>query len=558
MLESEFMPRRQTAAEQPTEWLLEALTASHPEPSRTSHRRSVYRRQRGAGRRLRGRSGLVAVILFGAALVVTCILAVSAYAMPGPYARAGLVSVAGRVKGFAVVQGSADDNTTVVEQAGEDAGASWGSGRAVASSCVEGQSLVSSATVTFSDVSLLDGRVRADRLEVDATCAASRTLASGDSLGSYIENLTVDGKPVEVGDLPLQIKGVGRLSGLDRRVVHNVGGVEVQVCALRLELTETWRNLPEGSELVVGFAAAAADVESADRLVPMPTPKPTPRPSHTPQAQAGHSASKRSGGSASGASSLGSSPAATGFSPGPMPPPKSASTELVDFSGAVFPVKGKVWYSDDFGAPRAVGGGHTGNDIFARRGTPLVAVQDGTIEELRYRSLGGNSLHLVNDNGDYFYYAHLDHYAAGIDNGTRVTAGQVIGYVGNTGNARTTPPHCHFEIHPGGGGPVDPYPYLELWRGAKPAVSLVPAVGDTAAPAPSASSRPLPDGVSNVPVRHGSTSRDATVTRGRAAGLPAAGLPLSVAGFTVVALVRRRRLRLGLIGPDDVPSGLKM
>ena len=78
----------------------------------------------------------------------------------------------------------------------------------------------------------------------------------------------------------------------------------------------------------------------------------------------------------------------------------------------------------------------------------MVAVQAGTVNELRYRSLGGNSFHLTNDLGDYFYYAHLLRYAAGIENGSVVEAGQVLGYVGNTGNAITTPPHLHFEIIP--------------------------------------------------------------------------------------------------------------
>ena len=88
--------------------------------------------------------------------------------------------------------------------------------------------------------------------------------------------------------------------------------------------------------------------------------------------------------------------------------------QLLHFPGAVFPIKGKYWYSDDFGVVTSSGEHHTGIDIFATRRTPLVAVQNGTIEELRWRSLGGNSLHLVNGRGDYCYYAHLDHYAAGI------------------------------------------------------------------------------------------------------------------------------------------------
>ena len=126
------------------------------------------------------------------------------------------------------------------------------------------------------------------------------------------------------------------------------------------------------------------------------------------------------GGSSGGGGNGGGSSAGS-FHPGKMHKPTKQHGDLMSFPGAVFPVDGPVWYQDDFGAPRAVGGGHTGNDIFARRGTPLVAVQDGTIAELRYRSLGGNSFHLVNAEGDYFYYAHLMRYAADIQEGSAVT-----------------------------------------------------------------------------------------------------------------------------------------
>ena len=151
----------------------------------------------------------------------------------------------------------------------------------------------------------------------------------------------------------------------------------------------------------------------------------------------------------------------------------SASKEFTAYSsgaqfyvdGFVFPVAGPVEFVDTWGAPRMTGTSyahwHQGTDIFAPLGAPLVASEDGFLAKVGTGTLGGNKLWVVGSSGTEYYYAHLSAYAPGARDGMPVRAGQVVGYVGNTGNAVGTPYHCHFEIHPGGGEATNPYPMLK-------------------------------------------------------------------------------------------------
>lgn len=124
----------------------------------------------------------------------------------------------------------------------------------------------------------------------------------------------------------------------------------------------------------------------------------------------------------------------------------------------VFPVVGKYSYSDDFGAPRSQGS-HQGTDIMAAMGTQLVSCVDGTIDRLTRSEtgLGGIWIWITDANGNQYYYAHMESISPELRAGSKVTAGQPVGTMGMTGDARGTTPHLHFEIRPSGGGSINPY-----------------------------------------------------------------------------------------------------
>ena len=122
------------------------------------------------------------------------------------------------------------------------------------------------------------------------------------------------------------------------------------------------------------------------------------------------------------------------------------------------PVDGATTFIDSWGDPRPGGRTHSGTDLLAAEGTPLVAIESGTITSLGWHSSGGLGLYLRGDSGDTWYYAHLSAFVAGLVGGMRVGVGQRVGFVGHTGNAAT--PHLHLGWQPGGGAYQNPYPIL--------------------------------------------------------------------------------------------------
>ncbi len=143
----------------------------------------------------------------------------------------------------------------------------------------------------------------------------------------------------------------------------------------------------------------------------------------------------------------------------------------------IFPVAGDVSYIDDFGQARP-GGTHQGNDLMGVKKTPVVAVESGRVSFWTTSANAGCMLYLYGDSGTMYEYIHLNNdltmkndnrgscvpgvsYAKGLKNGAHVQAGQMIGYLGDSGDANGIASHLHFELHPNGGAAVSPYSYLQ-------------------------------------------------------------------------------------------------
>ena len=158
---------------------------------------------------------------------------------------------------------------------------------------------------------------------------------------------------------------------------------------------------------------------------------------------------------------------AAAIQPPPPPPPPPAPTGIDNLMLPVFGVQPSD-LTPSFSMHRSGGRIHQALDIMAKRNTPVIAANDGVIANMSVSALGGNTIYQIDPAGEYaFYYAHLQRYARGIKEGMRVAKGQIIGFVGTSGNAPPNMPHLHFAVYklktPGQiheGTPIDPYDLL--------------------------------------------------------------------------------------------------
>ena len=343
-----------------------------------------------------------------------------------------------------------------------------------------GDGYLAAATADASGVSLLGGRVVVNSLRV-----AVRSDATGDSatagVTEWAADITVNGQPIdETPGASVEVAGVGTMVLVERLVRDG----SVTANGLRIEVSDPSAGLPVGTQVVVGRVEAVAGESVPATPSPDPGSAPSAPGAATPSADGATAGGGRAlptapsvpAAPATPSASAGTSGAASGYAPAPATGSAAPSLGLprrdpgptmgvASTQGYAFPVLGDgISYGDDYGDPRAGTGWHHGTDLFGPMGTPIVAVADGTLSKVGVNTLGGNRLWLTDDAGHEYYYAHLSAYAPGMADGVRVRAGQVIAFLGNTGQAITTPPHLHFEIHPGGGDSVNPYPYLIAWQ----------------------------------------------------------------------------------------------
>ena len=324
-----------------------------------------------------------------------------------------------------------------------------------------GATATASATGQVQGVSLFGGEITADLVEAHAVASTRGKNATGSMSGSAVAGLTVLGQPSAVGaNGRITFADWGYLTTLEQGLDRTAGPGGAQafhgfVTALDVHLTAAHNGVPAGTEIQIGYAEVnvQAPVPKREQPVPPSTKKKTPK---APEPKGNRNGGNNGGGA--GAAPL-------------LPIPTGLHPKLTA-GGYVFPVYGPVSFIDTFGAFRGdvPGNWHHGDDIFAPLGAPILACADGIVFSVGWNDVGGNRLWLRDAEGNEFYYAHLSAFSPLARNGTHVKAGEVLGFVGNTGDASGTPPHLHFEIHPaslifmGYDGAVDPTSYLTAWQ----------------------------------------------------------------------------------------------
>ena len=324
-----------------------------------------------------------------------------------------------------------------------------------------GSSATSSASADVSSISIFGGDVTVAGVNAKAKASANSKASAADSTGSAVTGLVIQGQPVTPGSgTQFPIGDWGTVTtlqqGLTSLDTKRSPGTRAYVTGLQVRLTADHYGLPAGTDIMVGYAEAGAKYKPGAVVPPKPKPRPRAKPVK-------HKKTKPKKGPGVGA--------------GPEKPnltvrPPPDVTPRLTAGGYVFPVYGPSSYVDTFGAGRAdiASGWHHGDDIFGQLGEPLLAVADGTVFSVGWNDIGGYRLWVRDKAGNEFYYAHLSAYSPFAVNGQQVKAGTVLGFMGNTGDASTTPYHLHFEIHPVGllylgyDGAVDPTSYLTAWQ----------------------------------------------------------------------------------------------
>jgi murein DD-endopeptidase MepM/ murein hydrolase activator NlpD len=314
------------------------------------------------------------------------------------------------------------------------------------------------ATSRAEGISLFGGEITAEVAEGHGVASTHGKNATGSLASSAVTGLTVLGQPATASaNGRIVLADWGYLTTLEQGLDRTAGPDGAQafhgfVTALDVHVTAAHNGMPAGTEIQVGYAEV--NVQAPAPKKEKPVPPSTKHQKETPKAP--EPKDKNNGGG----------------SLGPVLPIPSGLHPKLSAGGYVFPVYGPVSFVDTFGAFRGdvPGNWHHGDDIFAPLGAPILACADGIVFSVGWNDIGGNRLWLRDAEGNEFYYAHLSAFSPLAKNGIHVKAGEVLGFVGNTGDASGTPTHLHFEIHPsslifmGYDGAVDPTLYLQAWQ----------------------------------------------------------------------------------------------
>jgi murein DD-endopeptidase MepM/ murein hydrolase activator NlpD len=326
-----------------------------------------------------------------------------------------------------------------------------------------GTSATASSSSQVQSLSVFGGEITAALVKGAARGATRGKKASGDFSGATVSSLSVLGSAASVApNARIALGDWGYLVTLEQGtdMSSRAGGAQGYhgfVTALSIHLTAPHNAFPAGTEIRVGYSEASVQASVA------PPPKPVePSPSKKKQPQKKEPTKKQAA----------PEPRKQGQSPIPVLPIPSGLQPKLTAGRYVFPVYGPTSFGDSFGAFRGdvPGNWHHGDDIFAPLGAPILACSDGTVFSVGWNDVGGNRLWLRDEQGNQFYYAHLSAFTPLAQNGRQVKAGDMLGFVGNTGDAQGTPTHLHFEVHPasllfmGYDGAVNPTPYLQAWQ----------------------------------------------------------------------------------------------
>jgi murein DD-endopeptidase MepM/ murein hydrolase activator NlpD len=365
------------------------------------------------------------------------------------------------------------------------------------------------ARTEVGDVSLFGGEITVGSIRAAVTASGD----SADLSDSGMTNLFVLGSSIAPSpNLSLALGDWGSITIMSESTSQGSGFVSAwqgSVTGLVIHLDADHLGFPRGSTIVIGRAEASGHA-------PLPTGTTTSTPGTSTSAP-----TTQPGGTKS-APEPRRKTTAQPSAEAPLPPPGTplgggqtvrqhglpVATSIPDVTPRltakhyVFPVYGPSAYGDTFGAPRGdvSGGWHHGDDIFAPLGAPILAVADGTVFSVGWNDIGGWRLWLRDGQGNEFYYAHLSAYTALAVDGRHVHAGDVLGFVGNTGDAATTPFHLHFEVHPvsllflGYDGAVNPTKYLDAWKRLED-VRIRAAVPFSQLPTAAASNAPTPGAI---------------------------------------------------------------